>query len=70
MPAPLPSNEAERLSVLHCLELLDTPQDERFDMVAQLAAYALRTPMAAFSLVDQDRQWFKAEVGIGVCETP
>lgn len=70
MQAALPSNEAERLTVLRQLNLLDTPRDPNFDMMAKLAAYALKTPISAFSLVDQDRQWFKASEGLDVCSTP
>ncbi|MDN4039664.1 PAS domain S-box protein [Massilia sp. YIM B02443] len=71
MPAaPLPSNEQERLALLHTLELLDTPAEPVFDRVVRLASRLLGVPVAAFSLVDADRQWFKAKVGLAVSETP
>lgn len=62
--------EAQRIESLHGLGLLDTPAEERFDRVARLAARVLDTPMALVSLVDTDRQWFKACVGIDLRETP
>jgi GAF domain-containing protein len=67
---PKPRNEATRLIALHDTQLLDTPPDPDFDGIVQLAAAVCQTPMATISLVDEDRQWFKAKVGLDVCETP
>ncbi|MBN8873175.1 MAG: sensor domain-containing diguanylate cyclase [Rhodospirillales bacterium] len=69
-PAPLPENELERLEALRSYAILDTACETSFDDIARLAARLLRAPMAAVSLIDADRQWFKARVGIGVPETP
>ena len=70
MPAAaLPPDETERLALLHALDLLDTPAEPVFDRVVRLASRLLGVPMTAFSLVDTDRQWFKARVGIGASET-
>ena len=68
--APLPTHEAERLHSLAALEILDTPNDARFDRVTRLAAQIFAVPMVAVSLVDKDRQWFKSCVGLSVTETP
>ncbi len=62
--------EAERVESLHAIGLLDTPPEERFDRIARLAARTLEAPMALVSLVDADRQWFKACVGVDLRETP
>lgn len=70
MPAaPLPPDEAERLALLHALDLLDTPAEPVFDRVVRLASRLLGVPIAAFSLVDSERQWFKARVGLDAAET-
>jgi GAF domain-containing protein len=70
MPAaPLPANEADRLAALHALLILDTPPDQRFDRIVSFAAAEFDVPIALLSLVDSDRQWFKARVGLDVCET-
>jgi sigma-B regulation protein RsbU (phosphoserine phosphatase) len=69
LAAPLPPDERDRLEALYSLRLLDTPQEERFDAVTLLAARLFRVPIAFVSLVDRDRQWFKAKVGIDVCES-
>ena len=61
----LPLHEAERLEALHSLEILDTASEEAFDELAALAASTCQTPMAMISLVDADRQWFKARVELG-----
>jgi len=70
MNAPLPQNEAERVRSLHELEILDTKAEKAFDDLTRLATYICRTPMAAISLIDSDRQWFKSKVNIDVPETP
>ncbi|MCI0753523.1 PAS domain S-box protein [Teichococcus vastitatis] len=62
--------EAERLAALDRYSILDTPPEQRFDDLAQLAADLLGAPMAAVNLIAQGRQWFKAEVGLGVREMP
>ena len=67
--APLPRNEYERLEALYSLQLLDTAREERFDAIARMAARVFHVPMAFVSLIDRERQWIKAEVGLGVCET-
>jgi diguanylate cyclase (GGDEF)-like protein/PAS domain S-box-containing protein len=61
---PLPPNEAERLNALHRLGLLDSEADPAYQGLAELAARLLGTPMAAISLIDADRQWVKAGVGL------
>jgi GAF domain-containing protein len=68
--APLPRNEAKRLETLRSLLILDTPPEERFDRISAFAAKEFDVPMALVSLVDQDRQWFKSNFGLDVCETP
>ncbi len=69
-PPPLPADESQRLATLRHLELLDTPREERFDRITRLAAALLEVPIAVISLVDADRQWFKAAYGLDATETP
>lgn len=69
MKAPRPGNDVERLHALRALLLLDTPPEERFDRIAAFAASEFDVPMATVSLVDEDRQWFKARVGVAFCES-
>lgn len=63
-PAPKPAFEPERLAELHGLNVLDTPPEKRFDRLAALAADIFYVPIALVSLVDDDRQWFKAKCGL------
>ncbi|MGI4845647.1 MAG: PAS domain S-box protein [Janthinobacterium lividum] len=71
MPAaPLPPDELDRLSMLDALHLLDTPPESVFDRVTRLVSRMLDVPMALFSLVDADRQWFKSRVGLEPEQTP
>lgn len=67
--APIPANETERLAALHALLILDTPPEERFDKIVQFAAAEFDVPVAVITLLDAERQWFKARVGTEVCET-
>jgi GAF domain-containing protein len=67
--ASLPANEAERLAALYALLILDTPPDQRFDKIVEFAASEFEVPIALLTLVDRERQWFKARVGLAVCET-
>ena len=58
--------EAARLDALRQYCVLDTPREERFDRITRLAARLCQTPVAAISLIDADRQWFKSRFGLGV----
>ena len=70
MPAPLPKNEPKRLEALRRFQILESPVEQVFDDFAFLAATICQTPIALMSLLDTDRQWFKARVGLDVTETP
>jgi diguanylate cyclase (GGDEF)-like protein/PAS domain S-box-containing protein len=70
VPAPLPANEAARLAALHRLRVLDTLPEQVYDDIVHLAAQLCGTPIGLISLVDGDRQWFKARVGLPADETP
>jgi GAF domain-containing protein len=63
-------SEDERLNALREHGILDTPAEESFDEIVRAAVQAFGVPMAAVSLVDRHRQWFKARVGLDVSETP
>ncbi len=70
MPAaPLPANESQRLDQLQNYCILDTEFEEGYNELAEIAAYICNTPIALISLVDKDRQWLKAVVGLEVRET-
>ena len=62
-------HEAQRLQALRALLILDTPPEQRFERIVDFAVSEFDVPMAAISLVDADRQWFKAVRGLSVCET-
>jgi len=56
--------ESDRLSALHSLRILDTPPEERFDRLTRIAVAAFDTAISTVTLVDDDRQWHKACVGV------
>jgi two-component sensor histidine kinase len=63
-------DEAERLAVLRGYGILDTPTGGVFDDFVQIAADVCEAPIAVVNLIDEARQWFAAEIGLGVRETP
>ena len=67
-PPNLP-REAERLRALHDTGLLDSSPEADFDDLVALAARICGTPIALVSLVDRNRQFFKAKIGLDVTET-
>src|SRR5215211_79707 len=60
-----------RISIcsLQQLHILDTPLEERFERITRAARQMLKMPIAAISLIDTARQWFKSIQGLDVCET-
>lgn len=69
LAAPTPENDAERLAALYQLLILDTPPEERFDKIVGFASTEFDMPMVLISLIDRERQWFKARIGLDACET-
>ena len=67
--APRPKHDKDRLADLYSLEILDTPDEERFDRIVRLASMACGTPIAYISLVDENRQWLKASCGLTTRQT-
>jgi len=71
LTAPMPLDESERLRALRRLDILDSAPEREFDALVATAALVCGVPISLVSLIDHDRQWFKANVGLpGVTETP
>ena len=62
--------EDRRVGALRSYGILDTPREEDFDAIVQVVSTICSAPIAVINLIDKERQWFKAEVGLGVRETP
>ena len=74
MEAPLPGkvkldDETGRLAALRRYQVLDTQIERPFETIISLVEDILEVPICAVSLLDADRQWFKAQRGLEVCET-
>jgi signal transduction histidine kinase len=65
----MPDNEIDRLAALYSLNVLDSPPEKDFDDIVALAASVCGVPLALVSLIDADRQWFKARIGTDLTET-
>lgn len=68
--ARIPADEARRLAALRELDILDTPHEAVFDDIVRIARSVCGAPIALISMVDADRQWMKARVGLDADETP
>lgn len=64
------SPDSDRIAELGALHILDTEPEAAYDDLARIAAHVCAAPIALVSFVGEDRQWFKAEVGLGCRETP
>lgn len=62
-PVPMPVDDALRVEAVRRLGVLDTEAEAEFDDIAWLAAHVSGATMALLSLLDADRQWFKARCG-------
>jgi GAF domain-containing protein len=67
---PSDRTEDERLARLRAYNILDTAPEHDFDALVELASQLCGTPMSTVTLVDENRQWFKARKGIEAPETP
>lgn len=67
--APLPVNEKDRLEALKRYGVLDSPAEHELEEIVQLASAICQTPISLVSLIDENRQWFKARIGLEVPET-
>lgn len=63
-------DEPARIAALHRLDVLDTAVEEPFEKVVTLVRAVLAVPIATVTLVDRDRQWFKAKRGLDTDQTP
>lgn len=70
MTAPLDPDKARRLDALNNYQILDTPAEQAYDDIVRLAATICDVPIALVSLLDSDRQWFKARIGLDALQTP
>ncbi|MGO4222774.1 GGDEF domain-containing protein [Lysobacter sp. TAF61] len=69
LPPPLP-DEAPRQAALDAYAVVDTVPEQAYDDIVRLAVTLCDVPAAAISLIDHDRQWFKAQIGLDARQTP
>lgn len=67
--APLPAREAERLAALRDTAILDSPPEQLFDDLVRIAVLVCEVPTALVTIIDAERQWFKARIGFDGAET-
>ncbi|MES2464697.1 MAG: GAF domain-containing SpoIIE family protein phosphatase [Armatimonadota bacterium] len=70
MAVPKLPSEKERLAALRSFDILDSESEEAFDDITRLVAHVCQVPIALITLIDEERQFFKSEIGLGVRETP
>lgn len=69
-PVDIPEIESKRTEALLDYQVLDTAPEDSFDALTRLAAYICQTPIAAISLTDRKRQWYKSKIGFISQEEP
>ncbi|TAA10773.1 sensor domain-containing diguanylate cyclase [Pseudoxanthomonas winnipegensis] len=70
MPSPPhPHDEARRQAVLARYHILDSENEQAYDDLVTIAARICDAPIAAISLIDEDRQWFKSRKGVEAQQT-
>ena len=67
---PVDQREAERSRALRQLSILDTPRSADIDRICELAQRRFQVPIVLVPLMDRDRQWFKARIGVDFSQTP
>lgn len=67
--APTPEHEAKRLAALRSYNILDSQAEKIFDDLVELASEVCGVPIALISLIDEERQWFKARKGLDASQT-
>lgn len=67
---PLPVNENQRLQDLYGYDILDTQAEPDFDALVELASQVCKCPISLITLLDKERQWFKAKIGMKSSGTP
>lgn len=70
MEPPSPPTEPERLAALQAYEVMDSDPEEAFDDLVKIASDVCDAPIALITLLDDQRQWFKARIGMERTETP
>lgn len=70
IPPNATAREEQRLRALAATGLLDSAREALYDEIAQLAASLCQVPICLITLVDRDRQWFKAVIGLSCRELP
>ena len=65
----LPENEKERLEELRSYQIMDSEPEQDFDDLVELASQLCDSPIALITLIDENRQWIKAKIGVDISET-
>ncbi len=68
-PAPRPADERDRQRAVDMSGILRAPPDPALHQIVAQAARLFDAPMAALSIIDRDRQWFAARIGISPPQT-
>ena len=69
-PTPTAEDEAARQAALDAYAILDSAPEQAFDDIVRLAVTLCDVPAGSISLIDRDRVWFKAQIGIDQTQVP
>ncbi len=63
------TDEESRLAEIKAYQILDTPPEKELDELAEIASFVCDVPISLITIVDKDRQWFKANKGLNSIQT-
>ena len=67
---PMHPKEEDRLRIVSETGLVNNSEESEYDKFVKIASYIADVPIAIFSIVGLDTQWFRAKIGIDAFETP
>jgi GAF domain-containing protein len=67
---PVPANDKERILALDDYAIMDSEAESDYDSIVNLASKLCETPISLVTLINEDRQWYKAKIGLDGKETP
>ncbi|RDI53659.1 GAF domain-containing protein [Flavobacterium glaciei] len=62
-------SEIKRIEELLSYQILDTKSEQELNELSEMASLIFDVPIALITFVDQDRQWFKVNIGLEITQT-
>ena len=70
LTATVAGTETLKIAEMHTLDVCYTPLEERFERITRTAKRVFNVPVAAVTVMNNDKQWFKSVLGWTISELP